>query len=95
MLNPWQLCVNDAIDSSLCSLVYTSVADHKVALKLSIGSLLTKVDIKSTYRLIPVHPLDRHMLGMEWEGKTDVDGSYASCSVCAPRQESLMQWLIL
>ena len=67
--------VNDAIDSSLCSLVYTSV-EHvaEVALKLGPGSLLAKIDIKSAYRLIPVHPLDRHMLGMQWEGLAYVDG---------------------
>ena len=46
----------------------------EVALKLGPGSLLAKIDIKSAYRLIPVHPLDRHMFGMQWEGLTYVDG---------------------
>ena len=30
-----------------------------------------KVDVKSAYRIIPVHPLDRHLLGMFWQ-----DGYY-------------------
>ena len=33
-----------------------------------VGAQLAKVDIKSAYRNIPVHPQDRWMLGMRWEG---------------------------
>ena len=58
--------VIDAIDPALCSLEYTSVEQvAEAALKLGSGSLLAKIDIKHAYRLIPVNPLDRHMLGME------------------------------
>ena len=48
----------------------------ETALQLGSGSLLAKIDIKSAlyYRLIPVHPLDRHMLGMQWDGSMYVDG---------------------
>ena len=66
---------NDAIDPKLCSLSYISVdqvARH--AMQLGFGSQLAKVDIKSAYRLIPVHPGDRHYLGMEWGGRVYVDG---------------------
>lgn len=38
------------------------------------GSLLAKTDIKSAYRLVPVHPEDRHYLGMEWGSYVYVDG---------------------
>lgn len=31
-------------------------------------ALLAKVDIKGAYRNIPVHPDDRWLLGMQWEG---------------------------
>lgn len=31
--------------------------------------LLSKVDVKSAYRLVPVHPDDWHLLGMQWRGK--------------------------
>jgi hypothetical protein len=31
--------------------------------------LLSKVDIKSAYRLVPVHPDDWPLLGMQWRGK--------------------------
>lgn len=32
-----------------------------------------KVDIKSAYRIIPVNPSDRYLLGMHWKGKYYVD----------------------
>ena len=66
--------VNDSIDSTLCSLTYTSV--EKVAqqvMSLGTGALMAKVDIKSAYRLIPVHPQDRHLLGMMWEDEVFID----------------------
>ena len=44
------------------------------AMELGVGSLLAKTDIKSAYRLVPVHPEDRHYLGMEWGGYVYVDG---------------------
>ena len=37
-------------------------------LKLGKGALLAKVDIKRTYRNISIHPQDRYLLGMQWEG---------------------------
>ena len=66
--------VNDGIDPNLCSLHYTSVEDvATVAAQLGRGALLAKVDIESAYRLIPVHPRDRWLLGMKWEGRLYVD----------------------
>jgi len=66
--------VNDAIDSSMCSLKYISVEQvAKKALELGKGSLIAKIDIKSAYRLIPVSPADRHYLGMLWNGNVYVD----------------------
>ena len=37
-------------------------------IKAGRGALMGKVDIKSAYRIIPVHPSDRHLLGMFWQG---------------------------
>jgi len=37
------------------------------------GALLAKVDIEAAYRLVPVHPQDRVLQGMQWEGMTYVD----------------------
>ena len=42
-------------------------------MQLGRGSLLAKIDIKSAYRLIPVHPYDRKFLGMLWDQQLNVD----------------------
>ena len=66
--------VNDGIDPSLCSLHYTSVEDVAMAAaQLGRSSLLAQVDIESVYRLIPVHPGDRWLLGMKWENRLYID----------------------
>ena len=67
--------VNDGIDPEICSLRDTSV--NKVARaagSLGIGALIAKLDIQSAYRLVPVHPDDRHLLGFQWQGTRFVDG---------------------
>ena len=72
---PEHRSVNDGIDSHLCSLQYTSVEKvATAAMGLGRGALLAKLDVKSAYRLIPVHPLDRPLLGIEWQGSVYVDG---------------------
>ena len=68
--------VNNGINPELCSLSYVSVDDAARAVaKLGLGSLLAKVDIKSAYRMVPVHPEDRMLLGMIWEGALYVDAT--------------------
>ena len=37
------------------------------------GTLLAKIDIKSAFRLLPVHPADRHLLAMKWHDHLYVD----------------------
>ena len=67
--------VNDAIDPRVCSLKYVTVNQvAKKAGQLGKGSLIAKIDIKSAYRLVPVSPVDRHYLGMQWNGQIYVDG---------------------
>lgn len=34
---------------------------------------LAKFDVKSAYRNIPVHPEDRYLLGMKWQGNYFID----------------------
>ena len=66
--------VNDGIDPTLCSLEYVTVdVVAKVAVQLGKGAFLSKVDIRSAYRTIPVHHDDRFLLGMCWEGRLFVD----------------------
>ena len=41
--------------------------------RLGRGIMLAKFDIASAYRMVPVHPVDRLLLGMLWRGKLYVD----------------------
>jgi len=66
--------MNDGISPPLCTLTYTSVDRvARAAHQLGPGALLAKADIKSAYRLVPVHPEDRLLLGMQWKGEYFVD----------------------
>ena len=72
--SPEGASVNDGISPTLCSLSYTSVDKvAKAAQRLGPGALLAKVDIKSAYRLVPVHPDDRPLLGVMWKGAYYID----------------------
>ena len=72
--SPEGASINDGINNDRCSLSYTSVdvIAQKVAL-LGQGTLLGKMDIKQAYRMVPVHPEDRYLLGMQWQGAVYVD----------------------
>ena len=66
--------MNDGIEKELCSLKYSSVEMAvKWIIQLGPGALMAKLDIESAYRIVPVHPDDRHLLGMRWRGETYVD----------------------
>ena len=66
--------VNDDIPKSLCSLSYVTV-DTAIwhILNTGTGTLLSKIDIKHTFRLLPIHPADRHLLAMSWKGDLFID----------------------
>ena len=35
--------------------------------------MLAKIDVKSAFRLLPVHPLDWHLLGLSWKNALYID----------------------
>ena len=72
--HPSNHSVNDRIPKPLCSLSYTTI-DSAICqiLKLGRGTLLAKTDIKHAFRLLPVHPSDRHLLAMCWHNQIFVD----------------------
>ncbi len=37
------------------------------------GAMLAKIDIEAAYRLIPMHPDDRHLQAVCWEGHVYMD----------------------
>ncbi len=70
---PWE-SVNDGIEPAFCSLSYTSVEKAaRAAQSLGPGALVAKTDIQAAYRLVPVHPEDRPLLGVRWYDDYYVD----------------------
>ena len=67
-------CTNDGISTDLCSLQYASI-DNALHYIVSLGrhTQLAKVDLKNAYRMLPIHPDDRHLLAISWQNKVYVD----------------------
>jgi len=91
--------VNDGIQKELCSLQYVKVDEVVEAiLTLGRGTELAKIDIKSAYRIVPVHPEDRPLLGMRWQGKIYVDATLPFGLRSAPKIFNALadaaQWII-
>ena len=58
---------------------------------------LAKFDIQSAYRLVSVHPEDRYLLGMSWNGKIYVDAALPFGLRSAPKiftaLAGAMEWI--
>lgn len=90
--------VNDGIDPALCSLSYTSVDwAARMVLGTGRGALLAKLDLESAYRMIPVHPDDRHLLGMMWNNELFIDSALPFGLRSAPKVfnavADCLQWI--
>ncbi len=90
--------VNEFIED--IELRYPSFDDAvKMARSLGPGALLAKVDVKSAFRCVAVHPADRHLLGMKWQGKYYVDLCLPFGMKSSPglweRYASLAHWIAL
>ena len=72
--HPTGCSINNGIPKDLCSLTYITVdtAINQI-LTLSPGTLLAKVDIRSTFRLLSVYPVDSHFLVMHWNKQLYID----------------------
>ena len=59
---------------SVPSCALYNIVDNVVRqlLQLGPGALMAKLDIKSAYRIVPVHPQDWFLLGMQWNDHTKV-----------------------
>ena len=58
--------VNDGIPQELCSLNYTSVNEAtELVMACGKGALMAKLDLRSAYHMVPVHPDDQVLLGLK------------------------------
>ena len=66
--------VNDSILSSLCTVDYSSV-DRALQFITRLGrdTLLLKIDLKSAYRIVPLHPQDQYLFGVTGDNWVYVD----------------------
>ena len=91
--------VNDGISKDDSSLSYVSIDDivHCI-LACGRGSLLAKMDVKEAFRNIPVHPHDRPLLAMRWNGKIYVDKclpfGLRSAPIIFSAVADALQWMI-
>lgn len=78
--------VNDGISDATAAVSYSTFDGVLEKVKrLGNGCLLAKTDIKSAFRLLPVHPHDYHLLGFKLDGQYYFDrcmpfGARSSCA---------------
>ena len=66
--------INDHIPKDPYTLQYVRVDDAiHILQSLGPGSFMAKTDLKSAFRLIPIHPDDWHLLGIHWQDQCYVD----------------------
>ena len=91
--------VNDGIARDKASVKYQTVEDAvKLIVSAGRGSYLAKSDIKSAFRLIPIHPSEYHLLGFRWLGQYYYDkclpmGCSSSCRIFESFSTAL-HWIV-
>jgi hypothetical protein len=95
--HPWGRSINSFIKDWQCNLTRFAAA-VKVVCKLGRGCMMSKLDIKSAYRLIPIRPNDWPLLGMRWKQKfyfhTSLPfGLKSSCHIWE-RYATAAEWIV-
>lgn len=96
---PANSSVNSFIDKSFCSVNYSSLDDAVNLLSLlGTGALMGKIDLKSAFRLLPIHPSDFELLGFRLNDMFFFDkclpmGCSVSCSLFE-EFSTCLEWLL-
>ena len=91
--------VNDQIDPEMCSVKYASFDDAVTIVKQSGKNCdMAKCDVKSAFRLLPIHPDDYDLVGFTFDNKYYYDmcmpmGASVSCSTWV-KFSSFLEWLL-
>ena len=98
--SPEGVSVNDGVDEALCSLHYPSFdVAARLLLEFGPGALMSKLDIKEAYRMVPVHPEDWLLLGMQWRNSYFLDTRLPFGLRSAPKiftaVADALQWIML
>ena len=79
--------INDGIDKIFSEVKYSSIIDAiDLVSKFGAGCFLAKTDIEKAFRLMPIRPDQRHLLGISWQGQYFFDcclpmGASSSCQL--------------
>ena len=79
--------INDGIPDEICSVKYLSFDQAvEIVQQEGKGALMAKTDVKSAFRLLPIHPDDFELLGFKFCGKYFIDkclpmGAARSCAL--------------
>lgn len=90
--------VNDFIDPENSKVHYATFDDAvQLLLSLGQGSFMAKTDIDNAFRLIPIHPLDHNLLGIQFQDKYYFDtclpmGASSSCAIFE-KFSTALQWI--
>ena len=98
--HPEQRSVNDGINPDSFGVHYASVDDAvQKILSTGRGTRLAKIDVQHAFRNIPVHPQDRTLLGMEWDGHLYMDTTLPFGLRSAPKifcsLADALEWVLL
>ena len=91
--------VNDFILGVEVSVKYASVDDAiGFIIKCGRGALMAKFDIKSAYRILPIHPSKRFLFGMHWKRQFFIDlclafGLRSACKIFSDFAD-ILQWIL-
>lgn len=95
--------INDGIDKKFTEVQYDSI-DTVVQKVKQCGRncLMAKTDIENAFRILPIHPADRHLLGFAWAMEDTLEyymdaclvmGLNISCQVFS-RLSAALQWIM-
>ena len=97
--HPRENSVNSAIDPEFCKVTYSSFDSILEKIHdLGRGTKLAKMDIKSAFRLLPIHPADFDLMGIYFDGHYFIDkcmpmGCAISCNVFE-KFATFLHWLV-
>ena len=91
---------NEHIPKELTSFAYAGIQDAiSYIKKLGKGCYMSKTDVQSAFRIMPIHRSDYHLLGFSWEGEYYYDkavpfGASSSCRLFEATSKAL-EWIAI
>ena len=95
---PQGASINDAIPREFSSVTYSSIQDAITMTKSSSATVyMAKLDVESAFRILPIAPTDRPLLGFRWRGLFYMDavlpmGCSSSCAIFEAFSDAL-HWI--